>query len=55
MMKGISAALFPLDKEYFNIQPPITNLQGDQQPASNRHGIDGYLNDPIVAKPFTMR
>lgn len=43
-------ALFPLDKEYFNIQPPITNLQEINNQTSNRHGIDGYLNDPIIAK-----
>lgn len=43
-------ALFPLDKEYFNIQPPITNLREINNQTKNRHGIDGYLNDPIVAK-----
>lgn len=43
-------ALFPLDKEYFNIQPPITNLREINNQTKNRHGIDGYINDPIVAK-----
>ena len=43
-------ALFPLDKEYFNIQPPIINLREINNQTPNRHGIDGYLNDPIVAK-----
>lgn len=43
-------ALFPLDKEYFNIQPPIINKRDIHNQTKNRHGIDGYLNDPIVAK-----
>ncbi|WP_373552289.1 hypothetical protein [Haliscomenobacter sp.] len=43
-------ALFPLDKEYFNVQPPIMNKRDINNQTDNRHGIDGYLNDPIIAK-----
>lgn len=43
-------ALNPLDSQYFNVFPPITNKRDVDNQTPNRHGIDGYLNDPIVAK-----
>lgn len=43
-------ALNPLDKTYFNIQPQIDNKSDVDNQTSNRHGIEGYLNDKIVAK-----
>lgn len=43
-------ALNPLDKTYFNIQPEIVNKSNVDNQTSNRHGIEGYLNDNEVAK-----
>lgn len=43
-------ALNPLDKDYFNIQPQITNKKDVKNQTTNRHGIEGYLNDEIIAK-----
>lgn len=43
-------ALNPLDKDYFNIQPQIRNYKDVNNQTTNRHGIEGYLNDEIIAK-----
>lgn len=43
-------ALYPLDKANFPIEPEITNYTKVKNHTSNRHGIAGYLDDPIVAK-----
>lgn len=43
-------ALNPLDKNYFNIQPQITNKNDVDNQTTNRHGIEGYLNDKIIAE-----
>ena len=43
-------ALNPLDKKYFNIQPHIENKNDVKNQMSNHHGIQGYLNDAVVAR-----
>ncbi|HOY16264.1 MAG TPA: hypothetical protein PLC89_03185 [Haliscomenobacter sp.] len=43
-------ALNPLDREYFNIKPPIENKRDVNNHTKGRHSIDGYLNDATVAK-----
>lgn len=43
-------ALKPLNKDYFNINPSIINKNNVDNHTSNRHGIEGYLNDKEVAK-----
>lgn len=43
-------SLFPLDSKNFNIDPPIENKTDVDNPTSNRHGISGYLGDPVVAR-----
>ena len=43
-------ALNPLDATNFPVNPAITNLNSVQNHTDNRHGIDGYLDDPTVAR-----
>jgi hypothetical protein len=43
-------SLFPLDKKHFNIQPPIENKSHVENFTDNRHGIEGYLSDVLIAK-----
>ena len=43
-------ALKPLNKEYFNITPSIKNKNDVDNHTSNRHGIEGYLNDKDIAR-----
>jgi len=43
-------ALHPLDEKHFNINPSIENKKDVKNQTKGRHSIDGYLNDPIVAK-----
>jgi hypothetical protein len=43
-------ALCPLDGAYFPISPPIRNKCDVDNFTSNRHGIEGYLSDPDVAR-----
>lgn len=43
-------ALQPLDENHFNITPSILNYNKVKNSTNNRHGIEGYLDDPIVAK-----
>jgi hypothetical protein len=42
-------ALNPLDRANFPVQPEIRNYGDIKNHTNNRHGIDGYLDDPIVA------
>jgi hypothetical protein len=42
-------AFHPLDRKNFPIQPPIENKTNVNNHTDNRHGIDGYLDDPDVA------
>jgi len=43
-------ALRPLDKGTFDVAPPIENKSDVTNFTDNRHGIAGYLSDPIVAR-----
>lgn len=43
-------ALNPLDKKYFNIDPPIENKNDVKNQMPNHHGIQGYLNDAVVTR-----
>jgi len=43
-------ALKPLDERNFNVEPPVVNSNHVKNQTDNRHGIEGYLNDAIVAK-----
>lgn len=42
-------ALRPLDQNTFPVQPPVENYRAVRNHTSNRHGIDGYLDDRTVA------
>jgi hypothetical protein len=43
-------ALVPLDARNFDIAPPIENKSDVKNFTDNRHGIEGYLADPFVAR-----
>jgi pimeloyl-ACP methyl ester carboxylesterase len=43
-------ALFPLDSANFPVNPAIINYDNVNNHTDNRHGIDGYLDDPTVSK-----
>lgn len=43
-------SLYPLDSAHFNVTPAIENKVDVDNPTENRHGIIGYLSDPVVAK-----
>lgn len=43
-------ALYPLDDTHFRVNPPIENKGDVDNNTANRHGISGYLSDPVVAK-----
>jgi pimeloyl-ACP methyl ester carboxylesterase len=43
-------ALFPLDSANFPIDETIDNFNGVKNHTENGHGIDGYLDDPVVAR-----
>jgi hypothetical protein len=43
-------SLFALDADHFNIDPSIENKTDVDNPTQNRHGISGYLGDPVVAR-----
>ena len=43
-------ALVPLDAQRFNVLPPIENKGDVLNFTDNRHGIEGYLVDPVVAQ-----
>lgn len=42
-------ALQPLDSEHFAVEPAITNHGEVTNETFNRHGISGYLDDPVLA------
>jgi Serine aminopeptidase, S33 len=42
-------ALYPLDRSSFPVTPPIENYGKVKNHTDNKHGIDGYLDDPEVA------
>lgn len=41
-------ALYPLDKQYFKIDPAIEDYSGVRNRTSNAHGIRGYLSDTVT-------
>ncbi|UOG77655.1 hypothetical protein MTX78_24920 (plasmid) [Hymenobacter tibetensis] len=43
-------ALLPLDARYFNVTPAIENKSDVLNHTEDRHGIMGYLTDPVVAR-----
>jgi hypothetical protein len=43
-------ALYPLDAGHFDVDPAIENKTDVDNPTPNRHGIKGYLGDPVVAR-----
>jgi hypothetical protein len=43
-------ALYPLDRDNFDVDPAIENSSRVNNHTGNRHGIDGYLDDPAVAR-----
>lgn len=43
-------SLRPLDSKHFNINPAIVNNADVVNQTDNRHGIEGYLNDKMVAR-----
>ncbi len=43
-------ALYPLDRQHFNVKPTIENLTHVSNNTPNRHGIAGYLEDEIIAR-----
>ena len=43
-------ALRPLDKGTWDIDPPIENSGAVDNHTDNRHGISGYLDDPVIAR-----
>jgi hypothetical protein len=42
-------ALYPLDDAHFPTDPAVDNKTDVDNPTENRHGITGYLGDPVVA------
>lgn len=42
--------LYPLDTAHFDVSPAIENKTDVDNFTDNRHGIAGYLSDPVVAK-----
>lgn len=43
-------SLYALQPPHFYVDPAITNKSDVDNHTRNRHGIDGYLSDPVVAK-----
>ncbi len=43
-------SLYPLDSDHFDIDPSIENKTDVDNPTENRHGIIGYLPDPVVSR-----
>ena len=43
-------ALYPLSKHHFDVDPAIENKTDVRNETPNRHGISGYLSDPVVAR-----
>jgi hypothetical protein len=42
-------ALVPLDDAHFHVNPAVEDKSDVDNTTDNRHGIDGYLDDPVVA------
>ena len=42
-------ALYPLNDAFFPTDPAVENKTDVDNPTENRHGIEGYLADPVVA------
>jgi pimeloyl-ACP methyl ester carboxylesterase len=42
-------ALVGLDQLYFNVIPAIVNKSDVRNFTDNRHGVEGYLSDPVIA------
>jgi hypothetical protein len=42
-------ALFPLDGAHFHANPAVENKSDVDNTTDNKHGIDGYLDDAVVA------
>jgi hypothetical protein len=45
-----TVALYELDSDHFDIAPKIENYSDVDNFTDNRHSIDGYLADPVVAR-----
>jgi hypothetical protein len=46
-------ALYPLDPKNFPIDPAVPAIENKRDvdnDTDNRHGISGYLGDPVVAR-----
>ena len=43
-------ALYPLDRNRFDVEPPILNKTDVRNETDNRHGIGGYLDDAEVTQ-----
>ncbi len=43
-------SLYPLDADHFDVSPAIENKTDVNNDTENRHGISGYLSDPVVAR-----
>jgi hypothetical protein len=43
-----------LDAQTFNVTPPIKNKSDMLNFTDNRHGIEGYLADPVVARQLVL-
>lgn len=43
-------ALYPLQTQRFGVDPEIENKTDVHNETPNRHGIAGYLGDPVVAQ-----
>lgn len=43
-------ALQPLNRYCFDIEPEIENYDGVRNSTDNKHGIEGYLDDAVVAR-----
>lgn len=43
-------ALYPLDQRNFRVTPPIENKTDVHNHTGNQHGIEGYLDDPVIAR-----
>jgi hypothetical protein len=43
-------ALYPLTEQHFDIKPAVEDYSGVKNFVNNNHGMEGYLEDPTVAK-----
>ena len=47
-------ALVPLDAERFNVTPPIEYKGNVFNFSNNRHGMEGYLVDPVMTQRIAL-